>query len=107
MAAAGTPGASPRGTGGGAHTETNSIGINGTNSFSTDNSDQGSQFTWIVFTQTLKAAGMRISMDGRGRWLDNALVERLWRSLKYECVYLHAWKGGRKARVEIGKRMDS
>ena len=55
------------------------------------NSDQGSQFTSTAFTQTLKAAGVRISMDGKGRWLDNVFVERLWRSLKYECVYLHAW----------------
>ncbi len=66
------------------------------------NSDQGSQFTSIAFTQTLKAAGVRISMDGKGRWLDNVFVERLWRSLKYECVYLHAWSGGREARDGIG-----
>lgn len=69
------------------------------------NSDQGSQFTSIAFTQTLKAAGVRISMDGKGRWLDNVFVERLWRSLKYERVYLHAWSGGREARDGIGSWM--
>ncbi len=56
------------------------------------NSDQGSQFTSFDFTQKLKAAGIRISMDGKGRWLDNVFVERLWR----ECVYLHAWTGAVK-----------
>ena len=70
------------------------------------NSDQGSQFTSTIFTQTLKTAGVCISMDGKGRWLDNVFVERLWRSLKYECVYLHAWSGGREARDGIGKWMD-
>lgn len=49
---------------------------------------------------------MKISMDGKGRFLDNIFVERLWRSLKYECVYLHAWSGGREARAGIGKWMD-
>jgi putative transposase len=44
-------------------------------------------------------------MDGKGRWLDNVFVERLWRSLKYECVYLHAWSGGREARDGIGSWM--
>ena len=52
------------------------------------NTDQGSQFTSREFTQALKEAGARISMDGRGRWLDNVMIERLWRSLKYECIYL-------------------
>ena len=60
----------------------------------------------LDFTQKLKAAGIRISMDGKGRWLDNVFVERLWRSLKYECVYLHAWSGGREARDGIGNWMD-
>lgn len=69
------------------------------------NSDQGSQFTSFDFTQKLKDAGIRISMDGKGRWLDNVFVERLWRSLKYECVYLHAWTGGREAREGIGSWM--
>jgi putative transposase len=53
------------------------------------NTDQGSQFTSLDFTGRLKAEGIRISMDGRGRALDNIFVERLWRSVKYEEVYLH------------------
>ena len=69
------------------------------------NSDQGSQFTSFDFTQKLKDAGISIPMDGKGRWLDNVFVERLWRSLKYECVYLHAWSGGREARDGIGTWM--
>ena len=52
------------------------------------NSDHGSQFTSGDFTDVLKEAGIRISMDGKGRWMDNVFIERLWRSLKYECVYL-------------------
>jgi putative transposase len=48
--------------------------------------DQGSQFTGFAFTSALKDAGIRIPMDGRGRWMDNVFIERLWRSLKYECV---------------------
>ena len=51
------------------------------------NTDQGSRFTSFTFTNTLKDADIRISMDGRGRWMDNVFIERLWRSLKYECVY--------------------
>jgi putative transposase len=66
------------------------------------NTDQGSQFTSWVWTQRLKEAGVRISMDGRGRFLDNIFIERLWRSIKYECIYLHALSGGREARQEIG-----
>jgi transposase InsO family protein len=50
------------------------------------NTDQGSQFTSFAFTNTLEGADIRISMDGRGRWMDNVFIERLWRSLKYECV---------------------
>src|SRR5882672_4188860 len=53
--------------------------------------DQGAQFTSAAFTDKLYAAGVRISMDGRGRWLDNVFVERLWRSLKYEEVHLKAY----------------
>ena len=53
------------------------------------NTDQGSQFTGFAFTGRLQATGVRISMDGRGRCLDNIFIERLWRSLKYEAVYLH------------------
>lgn len=66
------------------------------------NTDQGSQFTSMDFTQTLKAANVRISMDGKGRWMDNVMVERLWRSLKYECVYLNAFETGTEARKGIG-----
>ena len=66
------------------------------------NTDQGSQFTSWAWTQRLKEAGVRISMDGRGRFLDNIFIERLWRSLKYECIYLHAFSGGREARQGIG-----
>ena len=62
------------------------------------NSDQGSQFTSPRFTAVLAEAGVRISMDGRGRWMDNVFIERLWRSLKYECVYLHAFETGSELR---------
>ena len=55
------------------------------------NSDQGSQFTSEAFTGILNANGIKISMDGRGRWMDNVFVERLWRSVKYEDVYLKAY----------------
>ncbi len=65
------------------------------------NTDQGSQFTAWAWTQRLKDAGVRISMDGRGRFLDNIFIERLWRSLKYECIYLHAFAGGSDARRGI------
>ena len=54
------------------------------------NSDQGSQFTSAAFTDELKARGIKISIDGKGSWRDNVFVERLWRSIKYEEVYLHA-----------------
>lgn len=67
------------------------------------NTDQGSQFTAWAWTSCLQKAGIRISMDGKGRFLDNIFVERLWRSLKYECIYLHAWSGGREARAGIGE----
>jgi putative transposase len=56
------------------------------------NSDQGAQFTSMAFTERLKARGIQISMDGRGRALDNIFVERLWRTLKYEEVYLHDYR---------------
>ena len=67
------------------------------------NTDQGSQFTSLAFTGALKDAGIRISMDGRGRWMDNIFIERLWRSLKYECVYLNAFESGTEARTGIGR----
>jgi putative transposase len=65
------------------------------------NTDQGSQFTSPRFTGVLQAAGVRISMDGRGRWMDNVFIERLWRSLKYECVYLHAFETGSELRAGL------
>jgi putative transposase len=65
------------------------------------NTDQGSQFTSGEFTGMLSAAGIRISMDGRGRWIDNVFIERLWRSLKYEDVYLKGYADGREARAGI------
>jgi putative transposase len=67
------------------------------------NTDQGSQFTSFAFTNVLQSHGIRISMDGRGRWLDNVFIERLWRSLKYENVYLNAYETGSEARAGIGK----
>ena len=66
------------------------------------NTDQGCQFTSVAFTGTLAAAGIAISMGGRGRWMDNVFVERLWRSLKYEEVYLHAYDSPADARRGIG-----
>lgn len=65
------------------------------------NTDQGSQFTSEEFTKVLKQAGVRISMDGKGRWLDNVFIERLWRSLKYEEVYLKAYENVAEARAGI------
>jgi len=65
------------------------------------NSDQGSQFTSFAFTNRLKQAGITISMDGRGRYLDNILIERLWRSLKYEAVYLYEMGNGFAAKRVI------
>ena len=65
------------------------------------NTDQGSQFTSFAFTAVLKDADIRISMDDRGRWMDNVFIERLWRSLKYECVYLHAFETGSELRVGL------
>ena len=62
------------------------------------NSDQGAQFTSRDFTGRLAAAGMQISMDGRGRALDNVFVERLWRTVKYEEVYLKDYETSREAR---------
>ncbi len=70
------------------------------------NSDQGSQFTSSAFTGVLKAAGVRISMDGRGRWMDNVFIERLWRSLKYECIYLHAFETGSELRAGLSRWID-
>jgi putative transposase len=55
------------------------------------NTDQGSQFTAEVFTNTLRANNIAISMDGKGRWMDNVFIERLWKSVKYEDIYLKAY----------------
>ena len=65
------------------------------------NTDQGSQFTSAAFTGTLAAAGVKISMDGRGRWMDNVFIERLWRSLKHADVYLKGYADGREAKAGI------
>ena len=65
------------------------------------NTDQGSQFTSEEWTAPLKAAGVAISMDGKGRWIDNVFIERLWRSVKYEDVYLRAYANGTEARQSL------
>ena len=70
------------------------------------NTDQGSQFTSFAWTDRLKRNGVRVSMDGKGRFLDNIFVERLWRSLKYECVYLHAWESGSEAKAGVAKWVE-
>jgi putative transposase len=75
--------------------------------FNTDSKNDGSvvlrrsQFTSPRFTSVLQQAGVRISMDGRGRWMDNVFIERLWRSLKYECIYLHAFETGSELRAGL------
>jgi putative transposase len=70
------------------------------------NTDQGAQFTSSAFTGRLKAAGIAISMDGRGRFMDNIFIERLWRSIKYEEIHLKAYADGREARDSIGSWMN-
>jgi len=67
------------------------------------NTDQGSQFTGSDFTGVLAKAEIRISMDGRGRWMDNVFIERLWRSLKYEDIYLKGYADGREAKAGIAQ----
>ncbi len=67
------------------------------------NIDQGSQFTSPRFTKVLLEAVVRISLDGRSRWMDNVFIKRLWRSLKYECITLNAFETGSEARVGIGR----
>ncbi len=69
------------------------------------NTDQGAQFTSVAFTGKLEAEGITISMDGRGRFMDNIFIERLWRSIKYEEVHLKAYADGREARAGIGAWM--
>ena len=70
------------------------------------NTDQGAQFTSAAFTGKLEAAGVAISMDGRGRFMDNIFIERLWRSIKYEEIHLKAYADGREARAGIGDWMN-
>jgi len=67
--------------------------------------DQGSQFTDFEWTNTLSNAKIKITMDGRGRWIDNRGIERPWRSVKYECVCLNAFETGSEARMGIGDWM--
>jgi putative transposase len=67
------------------------------------NTDQGSQFTSADFTGLLLGEGINIGMDGRGAWQDNVFVERLWRSVKYEEVYLHAYDSVAEARTSLGR----
>ena len=69
------------------------------------NTDQGSQFTSLEFTAVLKDSGVAISMDGRGRCMDNIFIERLWRSLKYEAVYLHELTDGFAAQRAIANSL--
>jgi putative transposase len=70
------------------------------------NTDQGSQFTGTAFTSVLASNGIAISMDGKGAWRDNVFVERLWRSIKYEEVYLKAYDSVSEARASIGRYLD-
>ena len=70
------------------------------------NTDQGSQFTGAAFTAVLAGNGIAISMDGKGAWRDNVFVERLWRSVKYEEVYLRAYESVSEARISIGRYLD-
>lgn len=70
------------------------------------NADQGSRFTSADFIKVLKAADIAISMDGKGAWRDNVFVERLWRSVKYEEVYLRAYESVAEARASIGRYLD-
>jgi putative transposase len=70
------------------------------------NTDQGSQFTSAAFTSVLIANGVAISMDGKGAWRDNVFVERLWKSVKYEEVYLRAYDSVSGARASLGRYLD-
>lgn len=67
------------------------------------NTDQGSQFTSEAFTGALRRKNVQISMDGRGRWMDNVFIERLWRSVKYEDVYLKAYEDGQQAQQSLAE----
>jgi len=70
------------------------------------NTDQGSQFTSHSFTEALRSNGIAVSMDGKGSWRDNVFVERLWRSVKYEEVYLHAYESVSQAREGLARYFD-
>jgi len=70
------------------------------------NTDQGSQFTGAAFTSVLAVQDIKISMDGKGAWRDNVFVERLWRSVKYEEVYLRAYDSVSEARASLGRYLD-
>jgi len=70
------------------------------------NTDQGSQFTAAEFAQTVSSLGAKFSMDGRGAWRDNAFVERLWRAIMYERVYLRAYDSVNEARTDIADYSD-
>lgn len=70
------------------------------------NTDQGSQFTSLAFTDVLKSREVAIGMDARGAWRDNVFVERLWRTIKYEKVYLHAYESVSDARQRIGRFIE-
>jgi putative transposase len=67
------------------------------------NTDQGAQFTSEDWIKTLQEAGVKISMDGKGRWIDNVFIERLWRTVKYEDVYLHAYRDGHEAQQRLAR----
>jgi putative transposase len=70
------------------------------------NTDQGSQFTSAAWTNVLKAEDTSISMDGKGRWIDNVFIERLWRSVKYEDVYLRSYENGREVQAGLTRYFD-
>ena len=70
------------------------------------NTDQGSQFTSIEFTDILKSHDIKISMDGKGCWMDNVFIERLWRSLKYECIYLQEFDNAYQLREAIANWLE-
>jgi len=70
------------------------------------NTDQGSQFTSYAFVEKLEKNGIKVSMDGKGRWRDNVFVERVWKSIKYEEVYLHAYETVHEASNSIGKYLE-
>ena len=70
------------------------------------NTDQGAQFTSEAFTDVLKAHGVAISMDGKGRWIDNVFIERLWRSVKYEDIYLRAYETPAALRAGLTRYFD-